>query len=113
MESLSEAERAQSEDSSPELSAWEANECGLCGAPGGYPYCNASCEEADQDEDSSPAEPTVPDVTDDTQLIEKTAGKLVSTALWLLMEDEKGRGWLDLQRWLTSHLDKAYQGGGQ
>ncbi|WP_264483173.1 hypothetical protein [Streptomyces pinistramenti] len=24
-------------------------ECILCGAPGGYPYCNAACKEADQD----------------------------------------------------------------
>ncbi|CAM5500279.1 hypothetical protein SANTM175S_01402 [Streptomyces antimycoticus] len=24
------------------------NECQLCGAPGGYPYCNSSCEAADQ-----------------------------------------------------------------
>lgn len=26
------------------------NECQLCGAPGGYPYCNAACEAADQDD---------------------------------------------------------------
>lgn len=26
------------------------NECQLCGAPGGYPYCNAACEAADQPE---------------------------------------------------------------
>ena len=26
------------------------NECGLCGAPGGYPYCNEACREADMDE---------------------------------------------------------------
>ncbi|MCZ4510439.1 hypothetical protein O3Q52_20045 [Streptomyces sp. ActVer] len=26
------------------------NECQLCGAPGGYPYCNEACREADQDE---------------------------------------------------------------
>ncbi len=25
-------------------------ECQLCGAPGGYPYCNWDCKEADQDE---------------------------------------------------------------
>jgi hypothetical protein len=24
------------------------NECILCGAPGGYPYCNADCRHADQ-----------------------------------------------------------------
>lgn len=24
------------------------NECQLCGAPGGYPYCNEACREADQ-----------------------------------------------------------------
>lgn len=23
------------------------NECLLCGAPGGYPYCNEACREAD------------------------------------------------------------------
>jgi hypothetical protein len=23
------------------------NECILCGAPGGYPYCSAACEAAD------------------------------------------------------------------
>lgn len=27
------------------------NECILCGAPGGYPYCNEACREADQDPD--------------------------------------------------------------
>lgn len=27
------------------------NECQLCGAPGGYPYCNAACEAADNPED--------------------------------------------------------------
>ena len=26
------------------------NECMLCGAPGGYPYCNRECEDADRDE---------------------------------------------------------------
>lgn len=26
------------------------NECQLCGAPGGYPYCNADCEAADNPE---------------------------------------------------------------
>lgn len=26
------------------------NECILCGAPGGYPYCNAACEAADSDD---------------------------------------------------------------
>lgn len=30
------------------------NECRLCGAPGGYPYCNEACREADQDEDEAP-----------------------------------------------------------
>lgn len=32
------------------------NECILCGAPGGYPYCNADCREADnpEGEDSAP-----------------------------------------------------------
>lgn len=24
------------------------NECKLCGAPGGYPYCNEACKAADQ-----------------------------------------------------------------
>jgi len=27
------------------------NECILCGAPGGYPYCNAACEAADNPDD--------------------------------------------------------------
>ncbi len=27
------------------------NECQLCGAPGGYPYCNAACEAADNPEE--------------------------------------------------------------
>lgn len=27
------------------------NECQLCGAPGGYPYCNDDCEAADNPED--------------------------------------------------------------
>ena len=27
------------------------NECLLCGAPGGYPYCNDDCRAADEDED--------------------------------------------------------------
>jgi hypothetical protein len=27
------------------------NECILCGAPGGYPYCNEACREADADPD--------------------------------------------------------------
>ncbi len=27
------------------------NECILCGAPGGYPYCNEACEAADNPED--------------------------------------------------------------
>jgi hypothetical protein len=27
------------------------NECLLCGAPGGYPYCNDACEAADQDDE--------------------------------------------------------------
>lgn len=31
--------------------AFEDNECILCGTPGGYPYCNAVCEAADSDED--------------------------------------------------------------
>jgi hypothetical protein len=32
------------------------NECLLCGAPGGYPYCNEACRQADNpdDEDSNP-----------------------------------------------------------
>ncbi|MGW0577737.1 hypothetical protein ACWD25_17585 [Streptomyces sp. NPDC002920] len=30
------------------------NECILCGAPGGYPYCNEDCREADNpDEDGT------------------------------------------------------------
>jgi hypothetical protein len=32
------------------------NECILCGAPGGYPYCSAACEAADNpdpDDDSN------------------------------------------------------------
>lgn len=33
------------------------NECILCGAPGGYPYCNEDCREADQDPDA--AAPTI------------------------------------------------------
>jgi hypothetical protein len=28
-------------------SAYEDNECILCGAPGGYPYCNENCRRAD------------------------------------------------------------------
>jgi hypothetical protein len=27
------------------------DECLLCGAPGGYPYCNEACEEADNPEE--------------------------------------------------------------
>lgn len=27
------------------------DECQLCGAPGGYPYCNDACREADNPED--------------------------------------------------------------
>lgn len=27
------------------------NECILCGAPGGYPYCNDACKAADQDDE--------------------------------------------------------------
>jgi hypothetical protein len=27
------------------------NECLLCGAPGGYPYCNSACEAADNPDD--------------------------------------------------------------
>lgn len=27
------------------------NECLLCGAPGGYPYCNDDCEQADNPEE--------------------------------------------------------------
>jgi hypothetical protein len=27
------------------------NECILCGAPGGYPYCNAACKAADNPDD--------------------------------------------------------------
>ena len=27
-----------------------AGECQLCGAPGGYPYCNSNCEAADNPE---------------------------------------------------------------
>lgn len=27
------------------------NECQLCGAPGGYPYCNDACEAADNPEE--------------------------------------------------------------
>ena len=27
------------------------NECILCGAPGGYPYCNDDCREADNPDD--------------------------------------------------------------
>lgn len=30
------------------------NECILCGAPGGYPYCNAACEAADNPEEDAP-----------------------------------------------------------
>lgn len=30
------------------------NECLLCGAPGGYPYCNESCREADAGPDHEP-----------------------------------------------------------
>lgn len=25
-------------------------ECQLCGAPGGFPYCNDACREADEDD---------------------------------------------------------------
>lgn len=28
-------------------SAYEDNECILCGGTGGYPYCNESCQRAD------------------------------------------------------------------
>ena len=27
------------------------DECILCGAPGGYPYCNEACEDADNPEE--------------------------------------------------------------
>jgi hypothetical protein len=27
------------------------NECLLCSAPGGYPYCNDACRAADQDDE--------------------------------------------------------------
>jgi hypothetical protein len=27
------------------------DECILCGAPGGYPYCNERCEAADTEDD--------------------------------------------------------------
>ena len=27
------------------------NECLLCAAPGGYPYCNDACRRADEDDD--------------------------------------------------------------
>lgn len=27
------------------------DECILCGRPGGYPYCNSACEQADNPED--------------------------------------------------------------
>lgn len=27
------------------------NECILCGAPGGYPYCNEACRAADNPDD--------------------------------------------------------------
>lgn len=27
------------------------NECILCGAPGGYPYCSTACETADNPDD--------------------------------------------------------------
>lgn len=30
-------------------------ECMLCGAPGGWPYCDRECEDADQDETESEA----------------------------------------------------------
>lgn len=40
--------RTPSADSAPD------NECQLCGAPGGYPYCNANCEAADNPEDDAP-----------------------------------------------------------
>jgi hypothetical protein len=26
------------------------NECLLCGAPGGHPYCNDACRDADEDD---------------------------------------------------------------
>lgn len=32
------------------------NECLLCDAPGGYPYCNEDCEAADNPEDEEAAE---------------------------------------------------------
>lgn len=31
------------------------NECLLCGAPGGYPYCNEACREADNPEEEDDA----------------------------------------------------------
>jgi Na+-translocating ferredoxin:NAD+ oxidoreductase RNF subunit RnfB len=31
------------------------NECILCGAPGGYPYCNEACREADNPEECDAA----------------------------------------------------------
>lgn len=34
------------------------NECLLCGAPGGYRYCNEACREADNPEDEDDA-PTI------------------------------------------------------
>jgi hypothetical protein len=32
------------------------NECQLCGAPGGYPYCNEACREADNPEEDDEAQ---------------------------------------------------------
>jgi hypothetical protein len=41
---------------------------------------------------------------------ELAASKMVQTGIALLMEDDGLRGYLDLRRWLTAELDKAYQG---
>lgn len=102
MESMSETERTQSEDSYPEIT--------------GDMVRNVVAELRDRhlEDMKAPIEPSFQGdgLWTEAEVAERTASQLVASALHLLMEDSRERGWLDLQRWLTSQLDKAYQGGG-
>ncbi|MBZ6211651.1 hypothetical protein KVH31_34715 [Streptomyces olivaceus] len=43
-------------------------ECRLCGAPGGYPFCNDACRQAAPDDDTPIHDPLIkPPPTDPTQ----------------------------------------------
>ncbi|ONK10358.1 hypothetical protein [Streptomyces sp. MP131-18] len=59
-------------------------------------------------------EETVSDTEPNTHIVtERAASMAVRGALSALIEDGRGRGYLDLQQWLTAELDHVYRQAGR